>query len=386
MKSGSNEKTVQRTAATRMAAVILAATLNGFVCPAPSDAETTPPWYEQITVNGMVSTSFHYNFNRPDSRTNGFRVFDTSESTFLIDVAELAVQKAATAPGEAGFSIHMTAGSSIPRVTASTGMFRDAAGQGQDFDVHQALATYILPVGKGLRLDFGKHVTHLGYEVIEGYDGVNDNATRSLLFGYAIPFTQTGLRAGYSVSDRLSANLYLVNGWDNVRDNNRHKSIGAQIALTPAPGTSLLLNYLGGAERDSTSDLRHVVDVVAIYKPTDRATFGLNLDYGVDAKALPTGDDASWKGLAAYARMAISGPFALSARAELLDDPDGYRTGIDQQIKEITLTPEWRPASNFLVRMDIRTDSSNHSVFEHRGDSASKKTQSTVSLNAICTF
>jgi hypothetical protein len=386
MRSGSSTKTVQRAAAIRMVAVILAATLGGVVFPALAGAAGTPSWYEQITLNGLVSTSFHHNFNRPDSRTNGYRVFDFREATFQVDVAELAVQKAASAPGDVGFSIHLTAGSAIPRVTASAGMFRDDEGHPLDFDVHQALATYILPVGKGVRLDFGKHVTHMGYEVIDGYDGVNDSVTRSLLFGYCIPFTQTGLRAGYPVTERLSASLFLVNGWDNALDNNRSKSVGAQIVLTPARGTSLLLNYLGGAERDSTSDLRHVIDVVGVYKPTDRVSFGMNLDYGMEAKALPTGDDATWKGLAGYARVGISGPFAVSARAELLDDPDGYRTGVDQQLEELTLTPEWRPAPNFMLRMDIRTDRSNHEVFERRGEPASRKTQNTISLNALCTF
>jgi len=51
------------------------------------------------------------------------------------------------------------------------------------------------PVGRGLRFDFGEHVTHMGYEVTEGYDGWNDNYSRSFLFGYTIPFTHTGLKA-----------------------------------------------------------------------------------------------------------------------------------------------------------------------------------------------
>ena len=59
--------------------------------------------------------------------------------------------------------------------------------QAEDIDVQQAFASWIAPVGSGLRLDFGKFVTHFGYEVIQGYDGWNDNATRSQLFGFAIP-------------------------------------------------------------------------------------------------------------------------------------------------------------------------------------------------------
>ena len=233
----------------------------------------------------------------------------------------------------------------------------------------------------------------MGYEVIEGYDGVNDQATRSFLFGYAIPFTHTGLRAGYTFSPKLATTLYLVNGWDNVRDNNGAKTVGAQVALTPSGRVGLLLNYLGGAEQDdNTSNLRHVVDIVATCKASDRLALGLNLDYGTEADALLSSedvswrDDVSWKGAALYARMGLSKTFALTARAESFDDGDGFRTGKAQTLQEVTLTPEWKPTQNFLLRLDLRADRSDKEVFEDRDKGASSKSQNTVTFNAICTF
>ena len=349
-------------------------------------AEDPATWYRRVTINGLVSTSYGLNTNRPDSRTNQFRVFDQAEGTFQLDVAELAIQKNPVAAGEAGFSIHLTAGSSIPRVTASAGLFRDDDGNAQDVDIHQALASYILPVGSGIRIDFGKHVTHLGYEVIEGYDGVNDQATRSFLFGYSIPFTQTGLKLGYAFGPRLSASACLVNGWDNVRDNNRSKSVGAQLAVTPAEGVTVLINYLGGAERDSSSDLRHIVDIAAGYKIHPRFSVGVNFDYGREANAIGPGEDASWTGGAIYLRAAVVGPLALTARGEVFDDTAGFRTGVRQTLHEVTLTPELRVSSDFLLRVDLRRDRSDRSVFESHGGRAPRRSQSTITLNALCTF
>jgi hypothetical protein len=54
---------------------------------------TSKPWYEEIAVNGFVSTSYSYNFNRPDSRLNAYRVFDFDDDTFKLDVAELVIQR-----------------------------------------------------------------------------------------------------------------------------------------------------------------------------------------------------------------------------------------------------------------------------------------------------
>src|SRR5262249_16662516 len=151
-------------------------------------------------VDGFLSASWSYNANRPDTRVNGYRVFDFDDETFKLDVAELVLQHAATKPKTAGFRVDAAMGGSIPRVSAASGLFRDpATGIGEDVDLQQAYLSYLAPVGSGLHLDAGKFITPLGAEVIDGYDGWNDNATRSFLFGYAIPFTHTGLRASYTI-------------------------------------------------------------------------------------------------------------------------------------------------------------------------------------------
>jgi hypothetical protein len=43
-------------------------------------------------------------------------------------------------------------------------------------------------------------VTLAGYEVIEAWK--DPNITRSILFGFAIPFTHTGIRANYTAARR----------------------------------------------------------------------------------------------------------------------------------------------------------------------------------------
>jgi hypothetical protein len=43
----------------------------------------------------------------------------------------------------------------------------------------------------------------------------------------------TGVMAGYKFSEAFTANLYLVNGWDVSTDNNKGKSVGASLVVTP---------------------------------------------------------------------------------------------------------------------------------------------------------
>ena len=353
--------------------------------PSPAPATAAKPWYEEIAVNGFVSASYSYNTNRPASGTNQFRVFDFDDNTFKVDVAELVLQKAVVKPGDAGFRVDAVAGGSIPRVEAAAGLFRDSGGKAQDFDLQQAFVSWIAPVGSGLRLDFGKFVTHHGYEVIEGYDGYNDNATHSFLFGYAIPFTHTGLKASYTFSDLISAMVMLANGWDNVKDNNSSKSLGAQVTFTPAKTVTVIANYMVGPEQnDNNHDIRNIVDVNAQWKLSDLTALSIDLVYGTEPNAVTQGETAMWNGIVGYARFGLTDAFALVLRGEFFNDRDGTRTGVAQKLKEVTLTPELKVSPHFVVRADLRVDWSDRDVFEKKEGFTSS--QPTGLLNVIYAF
>lgn len=370
-------------------ATALAFAWAGF-CPRTARAEEgpaagLPAWLREVTLDGFLSTSYSHNFNLPDSRMNQLRVFDFDDASFKLDVFELVVQKPASKQRESGFRVDFAVGSSVPRVSASAGLFRDGTGRAGDLDVHQAYASWVAPVGAGLRLDLGKFITHHGYEVIEGYDGWNDNATRSFLFGYAIPFTHVGARASYTFSPHVTAMVMLVNGWDLAVDNNRSKSVGAQVAMTPVSTVTVYLNGMYGPERaDNDSDPRAMLDLAAIWKATNHVTLGVNVDRGSERNAVTPGRTASWNGIAGYARVAVSGPFSLILRGEYFADPDGARTGQSQYLAETTLTPELRVTPRLLLRADVRVDHSNRDEFERRDGLV--RTQPTVLLNVIYSF
>jgi hypothetical protein len=348
--------------------------------PSPAPAPAAKPWYEEIAVNGFVSASYSYNFNRPDSGTNQLRVFDFDDNTFKVDVAEVVLQRAISKPGEAGFRVDLAAGSSIPRVSSSAGLL-----QGRDIDLQQGFVSWIAPLGSGLRLDAGKFVTHFGYEVIEGYDGYNDNATRSLLFGFTIPFAHTGLRASYTFSDQLAGMFELCNGWDVARDNNSSKSLGLQLVWTPAKTVTVYGNFMTGPERANlNSDPRNLFNVVAQWKLSDATVLALDAVHGFEKGAVTPGETASWSGIAGYARLGISETFALCLRAEYFDDSDGARTGAAQKVKEVTVTPEIKVSSHRLFRGGLRVDWSDAEVFGKRD--GFKSNQPTILLNTIYAF
>ncbi|MFA6233512.1 MAG: outer membrane beta-barrel protein [Bacteroidota bacterium] len=343
-------------------------------------------WYESVEMQGFLSTSFIYNLNTPASGENGFRIFDRHHNSFNLDVFQLVLKRDAAKAGEAGFRFDGIVGQ-IPMYTASSGLFG-----GQNIDVLQAYARYIVPVGSGLTLDGGKFLTHMGYEVIEGRDGWNDNFSRSYCFGYAIPYAHTGLRARYGFGQSVSAMLMLANGWDNAVENNSNKTVGAQLAVTPAAGLSIFANAIYGTEGShDNSNNTSVIDLVAVWSPATLITIGANVDLGSAQGAAADGTDAAWTGLAGYLRLNFSEAFALSLRAERFDDADGIRTGGVQKLTGITVTPEYRPTDHLILRAEFRMDSSDKEVFEDGDSKVNPSTpngdaQSTIGLNMLVLF
>ncbi len=368
-------------------ALLLTTAVAGFGVPRALAADTAAPrlpaWLDEVTLDGFLSTTYSYNFNRPDTRTNQLRVFDLADNSFAFDVFELVAQRAVANPREAGFRVDVALGSSVPRVSSSRGLFRTDSTT-TDIDLQQAFASYVAPLGSGLRIDLGKFITSHGYEVIEGYDGWNDNASRSILFGFAIPFTHTGARASYVFSKRLTGVAMVVNGWDLAVDNNRSQTVGGQLLLTPVAALTLTFTGMTGPERSNDdSDARTLFDGTAIWKLADHLTLGANGDWGRERGAVVVGQQARWDGFAGYARSMYRN-MALSLRAESFNDRDGARTGTPQRLTEFTVTPEVRLAPHLLVRADLRVDRSNHSVFEKRAGNTD--TQPTVLLNLIYSF
>ena len=78
--------------------------------------------------------------------------------------------------------------------------------------------------------------------------------------------------------------------------------------------------------------------------------------------------------------------FGIAVRGEYFNDADGVRTGVDQKVKEITITPEFRVAKNLIIRPEYRHDWSNKKVFDSRHTNGTKKSQDTIALGVMYTW
>jgi len=333
---------------------------------------------KNLKLSGFLDVSYNFNFNNAEDRINDFRIFDADENTFRFHLGELSILKEITEEFPFGFRLDLDFGKDV-KVFAARGFDAD------DFEVQEAFVTYKTPFGVGL--SFGKFVTLLGAEVIESID--NFNMSRSFLFGFAIPFTHTGILADYAFYERFHVTFGIVNGWDNVDDNNDGKTVIGQMSVNPLKNFNLTVSGIYGPEQDdTTSPKRWVVDVIATYNPMDRLTLQLNYDYGSEDEAVldifGQKDDARWQGIAAYINYNFTENIGLALRGEYFEDEDGARTGFPQDLWETTSTLHYRFHENMVVRLEYRHDESNKRLF-HRNEK-NKNSQDTVSLEFIYSF
>jgi hypothetical protein len=330
-----------------------------------------------ISLSGDIDFSYSKLSGTGQFATGGLndRVFDYAPSSFILQAIDLTVAKL---PAEgAGGLVDITMGKDASAI-ASTGT---SLGPTQTFDITQAYGQY---ASGAMTVIAGKFVTMSGAEVIKTTG--DTNFSRSILFGYAIPFAHTGVRATYKVSDAVSLVGGVNNGWDQATDTNSQKTIELGAMLNPAKSFALSAMVYSGAESGGAgTGTRNLLDLVATFTASDSLNFVLNYDNGSQENAVAAGAKAKWNGLAAYANYQISDPWRVSVRAETFKDTDGYRTGIVQTWKEATLTVGYAASKSMELRGEIRKDTSDVAAFNF-SDGTPRKAQSSLGLEAVYKF
>jgi lipoprotein-anchoring transpeptidase ErfK/SrfK len=331
----------------------------------PASAAGPPPasgpleqFFASTDISASVDAYYGYNFNQPADRTTPFRAFAGPNNQFGLNMVELTLSKPPEANNSRlGYDLSFGFGNAIDAMNSA-----EPGGLGFAQYLKEAYFSYLAPVGKGLQVDVGKFVTPAGAEVIETQG--NWNYSRGILFTYAIPFYHFGLRARYAFNDKYSVTGYLVNGWNDVVDNNTGKTYGVSFGWNPTKKLSVTQNYLAGPEMaDTNRHWRQLSDTVVTYQATDKLSLMANYDYGRGDHVPDLAHPVYWTGAAGYVRYAFSDRYALATRYEYYNDHDGFTTGLPQHVSEFTGTFERRVAQHLITRLEFRRDFSNQPAF-----------------------
>jgi len=219
--------------------------------------------------------------------------------------------------------------------------------------------TGIAPLGNGLSLSIGRVDVPFG---IERHDEpLLLTATTSEVFRFGRPERMTGLQIGYPFAPWLDVSTWIVNRWENevtgeddFNDNNRDKSFGGRIGLTPVARDALLNFGIGGfygpEQDDNNSNKRWVLDLDFTWSPQARLLFAGEIVYGGEGnrvfreRGIPIAAPAEvrgvhWWGTYVLANYELLEWLGFAFRYGYFDDMDGGRTGVRQVLQSWTFVP-----------------------------------------------
>jgi len=209
-------------------------------------------------------------------------------------------------------------------------------------------------VSEKVKLTLGNFNTFLGYEVISPV--ANFNYSTSYMFSYG-PFSHTGIKADFTLSEDWTAMLGVLNQTDATEFNfDNDYTLGAQVGYK-----STYLNFLYGKQGGSTESTFQV-DLTTGHDLSDSFYLGVNATYNDT-------DGASFYGVALYPQYKTSDSFTLGLRGEYFAEAEGgvgaigaYDDQGDASVVAITLTGSYT-VGDLTIKPEFRLDSASEDTF-----------------------
>jgi hypothetical protein len=209
--------------------------------------------------------------------------------------------------------------------------------------VNQLYAYY--NIAEGVKITLGNFNTFLGYEVIS--PAANFNYSTSYMFSYG-PFSHTGVKADFALSDDISLMLGIFNQTDQTEANyDRYTAFGAQLGLY-----GQYINLLAGEDYFQ-------LDYTGGFDLSDSFFMGIN------ATTATLAGDTGFAGVALYPQLTTSDSFAIGLRGEFFSETDGFGALVsdgDADNFSLTLTGSYT-AGNFIFKPEFRIDSASSKIF-----------------------
>ena len=369
--------------------IVLATAL---VLPGATGAQSAQPDTSiRISFGGFVDAYYAWDFGEPQTFDRSFAggtLFTTQpgrHNEFNVNLA--FIEAKVDAPRVHG-RLALQAGTSVQSNYSGEPTNGLLSGPSLSRLLQEAFAG--VKLAENLWVDGGIFFSHMGMEGWISRD--NPTYTRSLVAEYS-PYYSTGVRAVWQATPRLAAQLHLVNGWQNISENNSGK--GAGLRFDYAPSSSTTLSYYNFFTDEAGNRLR-TFNGAGAKIVAGRTTLLGQFDFGTQGKSTADDGAASWYGLTAIARVQITPNVALSGSFERYDDEDQVIIGTGTQ-EEGTPNGAFRanggsigldvsPQARLLWRTELRGFSNETAIFPDGKTGAPQKGSAFVVSSLAVTF
>lgn len=223
-------------------------------------------------------------------------------------------------------------------------------------------------IHKKLWFDAGFFKTHVGIESFQPRENITSSMS---LVNYHEPYYFSGAKLTWYVSDKLSLQANVFNGYSNYSDNNKNKIFNFSTVYTPGDKLSMTYNFLTSDESPSNEKQSHqrYYNNFYISFTQQKFTLGLELNYGWQKNSLKTD---STKHATVYSGLLVGKyqvfkKHAVYARLENFSDPDqilSTNVDIGNYINGLTAGYEFKPQKNAALSVEWRRLESDNLVFK----------------------
>jgi hypothetical protein len=343
--------------------------------PAALVAQTPAP----LKLTGWAEVSYAYSRHSAGDTMIVGRLYDRLQNRFTMNAFGVVLDKSYDpAKRSAGFHAEFLFGQDATVIKSGGG----ALDLGTQADIPHLYVTLNLPTanGSGVQFKAGRIPTLLGLEVIETTG--NPNWSEGNQFIYVENFTAMGVSVETKLNRYVDVQLRLINGWDQVSDNNKNKSLMGRIGISPDKLTSVgITGFWGPEEAGNDNANRYGVEAL-LSRKLGSTQLWVQGDYGREQAnaALPTPtQDAEWWAIGGWVSYAVNPSFGVALRGDYVNDANGARTSgsmgfpanTGHKFGSATATLNIHAWPNAVVRPEVRYDRSTLAAFNARKDQVS---------------
>lgn len=318
---------------------------------------------KKITVSGYIDAYYGFHFQQPDSGVVPYMVSMNRSNEANINFAAIDLKfederlRARFMPGfgtyqDANYANEMGSIKNIIEASIGVKLFKQ----------------------KKIWIDFG----------VLGSPFTNESAfskdqlmyTRSYSAEYA-PYYLAGVKATLPLSNKVIAYLYVLNGWQQIYDVNKSKSIATQIEYRPNNKNLINWNVYYGNENSKlnpTYGNRAFTDVYWVFNPEGKIAITSNAYYGVQQQTNNLADKHWWQANF-IAQVKLDSVQAISARLEYFNDPNHAVVGqlvpnTSFKTYSVGACYNLKLFSHALFRVDARHFFGNQKVYAYQANKA----------------
>ncbi len=336
----------------------------------------------RVAFGAFIDGYFAYDFDHPRTLDRPYTTQAARHDEFNVNLAH--VEAVLAGPRVRGrFAAQF--GTSVQANYAAEPTVGTLSGPSVSRFIQEAVAGYRL--APTLWVDAGVFFSPFGSESWISRD--NWTYTRSFIADNS-PYYEAGVKATWQPRTSVTAQLHLINGWQNVSETNSDKAVGARVDYAPRSGVDFAYDiFVGNEQPDSLpSRLRVWQEAIVQLRPTARLGLRGTFDYGVQQR--PDGGRASWRGWTVIARWATTSRTAVAARWEGYADPEQVIVATGQpfglRVGGVSVNVDVAPTPRLLWRTELRALRGRDPLFTHGGGQEPSRDDVFVVTSLALTF